>query len=503
MNGIPLLIGASQLRLEDGRILFADERHHTGGGEDAFEDERIGAACGKPGSSPDRARGREACRRCCEKAERLPRAGLQEAPDLCAHARDSLSEFLVVEVRRSRQEFAKLFAFRRLTHVKQSLHIERSVEDRLVEAWQSGGVHHAMKLRDGIVGPWRWAMGKQPKGAPGMRDDRRGLQFGKTVGEGHASSQTALAPGKRTLVEQVQRTMQDAGTSSPASTHSAAAYGVSGSSHALPHAQEIQRRFGRHDVSTIQAHTDTAATAGSQAMNAQAFAASNHVAFASTPDLRTAAHEAAHVVQQRGGVQLKSGVGQAGDEYERHADEVADTVVQGKSAEALLDQHAGQGTTGHATAIQRQEAPIDAGAVPLPAGVPPEPPDPFAAEPATMQDAELGQAYVRALTGGDTARAQAIDEEMDRRTGMGTAVPRGPQPVTSGSGAVTADVGLSLLDNMAEGKPPLNRPRRSGDAHGSPPRGLPIRRCRPTRASMSRSRSPRGRRRWCSAKQIW
>jgi hypothetical protein len=36
------------------------------------------------------------------------------------------------------------------------------------------------------------------------------------------------------------------------------------------------------------------------------------------------------VVQQRGGVQLRGGVGQPGDEYERHADEVADAVVAGR-----------------------------------------------------------------------------------------------------------------------------------------------------------------------------
>ena len=70
-------------------------------------------------------------------------------------------------------------------------------------------------------------------------------------------------------------------------------------------------------------------------MGAQAFATGNHVAFAGTPDLHTAAHEAAHVVQQRGGVHLKGGVGEAGDTYEQHADAVADKVVRGESAEAL------------------------------------------------------------------------------------------------------------------------------------------------------------------------
>src|SRR6185503_888478 len=76
------------------------------------------------------------------------------------------------------------------------------------------------------------------------------------------------------------------------------------------------------------------------------------------PDLHTAAHEAAHVVQQRAGVQLKGGVGEAGDPYERHADAVASLVVQGASAESLLDQFAGP-SAGPATAsagahVQRQ-----------------------------------------------------------------------------------------------------------------------------------------------------
>ena len=53
-------------------------------------------------------------------------------------------------------------------------------------------------------------------------------------------------------------------------------------------------------------------------------------------------------MQQRGGVQLKGGVGEAGDAYEQHADAVADTVVQGKSAEGLLDQMAGGGASSSA-----------------------------------------------------------------------------------------------------------------------------------------------------------
>ena len=60
------------------------------------------------------------------------------------------------------------------------------------------------------------------------------------------------------------------------------------------------------------------------------------MAFRGYPDLHTAAHEAAHVIQQRKGVDLKSGLGRKGDRYERHADAVADKVVRGKSAETLL-----------------------------------------------------------------------------------------------------------------------------------------------------------------------
>jgi hypothetical protein len=109
----------------------------------------------------------------------------------------------------------------------------------------------------------------------------------------------------------------------------------------LPHLDAIQRSFGRHDVSQIEAHTDHRAAAAAEAMGAEAFARGHHVAFAGTPSLHTAAHEAAHVVQQRAGVQLKGGVGEVGDPYERHADAVADAVVQGKSSEALLDAYAG------------------------------------------------------------------------------------------------------------------------------------------------------------------
>lgn len=138
--------------------------------------------------------------------------------------------------------------------------------------------------------------------------------------------------------------------------HGVAARGTQGAGGRLPHLETIQKSFGRHDVSSVRAHVGGEAASASQSLGAQAYAYGNAVAFASAPDLHTAAHEAAHVVQQRGGVQLKGGVGQANDVYERHADAVADRVVAGHSAESLLAEApaAPAATTGSA-AIQRKE----------------------------------------------------------------------------------------------------------------------------------------------------
>ncbi|HEX8111425.1 MAG TPA: DUF4157 domain-containing protein, partial [Kofleriaceae bacterium] len=107
---------------------------------------------------------------------------------------------------------------------------------------------------------------------------------------------------------------------------------------------------------------------GARTMGAQAFAVGNHVGFAGAPDLHTAAHEAAHVVQQRAGVQLKGGVGETGDRYEQHADAVADLVVQGKSAASLLASFAGPATTARAGAapVQRQPGAGNCDSMPFP-----------------------------------------------------------------------------------------------------------------------------------------
>lgn len=123
--------------------------------------------------------------------------------------------------------------------------------------------------------------------------------------------------------------------------------GTKGGGGKLPYYDIIQRAFGRHDVSDVGAVVGGAGGDSAKAMGAEAFATGDKVAFQGAPDLHTAAHEAAHVVQQRAGVRKPGGVGTPGDAHERHADAVADLVVQGRSAEALLDEGVG-GTQGTA-----------------------------------------------------------------------------------------------------------------------------------------------------------
>ncbi|MEL6182964.1 MAG: DUF4157 domain-containing protein, partial [Myxococcota bacterium] len=101
-------------------------------------------------------------------------------------------------------------------------------------------------------------------------------------------------------------------------------------------------------MSGVQAYVGGPAAEANAQMGAEGYATGNAVAFKEAPSLHLAAHEAAHIVQQRAGVSLKGGVGQAGDAHEQHADQVADAVVQGKSAEGLLDRytHGGAGDGG-------------------------------------------------------------------------------------------------------------------------------------------------------------
>jgi Domain of unknown function (DUF4157) len=199
---------------------------------------------------------------------------------------------------------------------------------------------------------------------------------GRSSSMGGYDGDRAEAPqavGKRTLVEASASRQPDGGSavqrkgSSEAplggtAAASIARRGTEGAGGQLPHYDRIRALFGHHDISGVTAHEGPAASEASQSLGAQAYAHGNTVAFASPPDLHTSAHEAAHVVQQRGGVQLKGGIDQPCDVYERHADAVADAVVAGHSAVPLLDQFAGGGQ--QQAAVQRAPAVTGAGGGP-------------------------------------------------------------------------------------------------------------------------------------------
>jgi hypothetical protein len=215
-----------------------------------------------------------------------------------------------------------------------------------------------------------------------MTKERRGTGY---AGEReHDDAAPVVAPGKVTLAEQLGKpnpivslvpgrtthsdrlpVQRKAGAGKPKRPDAIARRGVAGTGSQLPHLDQIQAAFGRHDVSQVRAHTGSEAEGASRELGARAYATGNDVAFAGSPDLHTAAHEAAHVVQQRGGVQLKGGIdGGASDPYEQHADAVADAVVAGRSAEPLLDQFAHAGADASSTPdVQRKgepEADVDA-----------------------------------------------------------------------------------------------------------------------------------------------
>jgi hypothetical protein len=115
-----------------------------------------------------------------------------------------------------------------------------------------------------------------------------------------------------------EKRSHDKGSDLPAKTiQKAAAEGVRTPGSKLPYRDQIQRSFGHHDISRVQAHIGSKATESANSMNALAYTAGDHIVFGGPADLHTVAHEAAHAVQQRSGIQVASGVGQVGDAYEQ------------------------------------------------------------------------------------------------------------------------------------------------------------------------------------------
>jgi len=253
-----------------------------------------------------------------------------------------------------------------------------------------------------------------------------GGKQGRSLGGGEVARGGARAaePGKSTLVD----------------AHAAAEAGTAGLGGPLPHLDQIQRSFGRFDVSGVQAHRDGAAARANAEMGSQAYAHGDRVAFGAAPDLHTAAHEAAHVVQQRSGVQLKGGVGQAGDAYERHADAVADAVVAGRSAEGLLATMAPGAATnagGGARAVQHQSMPRAQGGGAALAST--------GAEEIAQAGAGAGVARVRAAIAANNI-SQLIDVQRELRQQMAADPLHPPQDAREG----LADARHWAMDKISE-----------------------------------------------------
>ncbi len=151
-----------------------------------------------------------------------------------------------------------------------------------------------------------------------------------------------------------QVSASDRGYGAEKQTHAIADQAVADGGGSMPYVDEIAQSFGEHGdkVRGIRAHTGKNAKQATGALGAQAFAYGNDVAFADKPSLHTAAHEAAHVVQQHAGIATKMKVGEPGDAHEKEADAVADRVVAGQSASDLLQQHATKGDGGGEKAVQ-------------------------------------------------------------------------------------------------------------------------------------------------------
>lgn len=138
---------------------------------------------------------------------------------------------------------------------------------------------------------------------------------------------------------------------------------------ALP--DDLRKRFESSlgaDLQDVRVHTDASAEAGAQAVGAHAYTVGRDIYFGAgnyDPGSRRGqaliAHEVAHVVQQPAGGQHGAAIdGGASDPHERHADAVADAIVRGESAGALLDAR----PPGSGAWLQRKTGEVDTSQLP-------------------------------------------------------------------------------------------------------------------------------------------
>jgi hypothetical protein len=127
--------------------------------------------------------------------------------------------------------------------------------------------------------------------------------------------------------------------------------GVEGAAVTFPHKAKIESSLGQPIPAS--AHVGEGASQACADLSAEAYTLGDQVAFSSaTPSLHTAAHEAAHTLDQARGIQPEGGIGIPGDRHEQVADQIADRVVASKSAAELVGHGGG---ASRAPALQRKE----------------------------------------------------------------------------------------------------------------------------------------------------
>jgi len=112
---------------------------------------------------------------------------------------------------------------------------------------------------------------------------------------------------------------------------------TSGTPQDLPYRELLQELFHPFDLSPFKAVYGSKVETAQRMLGVQGLATNNTIALSDPNDLWTVAHEVAHLVQQQLGYVPAGGRGEAGDQYEAHADLVADRVVAGEPVAGLFE----------------------------------------------------------------------------------------------------------------------------------------------------------------------
>jgi len=122
----------------------------------------------------------------------------------------------------------------------------------------------------------------------------------------------------------------------------------------------MESRFG-HDFSQVRVHTDSRAANAASAVKASAFTMNRNIVFGdgqyaphSESGRRLISHELTHVVQQRAGIHLQSGISAADDPSERQADEVAGALADRREGAKLLKPYQPTPGSFEGAGLQRQ-----------------------------------------------------------------------------------------------------------------------------------------------------